>query len=126
MDKFNAEVVTTIGNLSLASINTEIRSLYSVSLKLCGGGVEKCVLCVGGLGRDCVAGRGDSQSKHTRSILIPRSVAVNVEAEAEYISRRRNEVSLVVNKHRQGAWPGARAHHSLTGILFPRQASRVN
>lgn len=102
MDKFNAEVVTTIGNLSLASINTEIRSLYSVSLKLCGGGEEKCVLCVGGLGRDCVAGRGDSQSKHTRSILIPRSVAVNVEAEAEYISRRRNEVSLLVNKqHRE-------------------------
>lgn len=60
--------------------------------------MEKCVLCVGGLGRDCVAGRGDSQSKHTRSILIPRSVAVNVEAEAEYISRRRNEVSLLVNK----------------------------
>lgn len=110
MDKFNAEVVTTIGNLSLASINTEIRSLYSVSLKLCGGGVEKCVLCVGSLGRDCVAGRDDSQSKHTRSILIPRSVAVNVEAEAEYISRRRNEVSLLVNKQRRvRRAPGARA-----------------
>lgn len=39
-----------------------------------------------------------SQSKHTRSILIPRSVAVNSEAEAEYISRRRNEVSALVNK----------------------------
>lgn len=53
-----------------------------------------------------------SQSKHTRSILIPRSVAVNVEAEAEYISQRRNEVSSLVNKHwaRAGAWPGARAH----------------
>lgn len=82
-----------------ASINTEIRSLYSVSLKLCGDGVEKCVLCVSVLGWDCVALRSDSQSKHTRSILIPRSVAVNVEAEAEYISRRRNEVSLLVNKH---------------------------
>ncbi|KAL4708087.1 hypothetical protein ACJJTC_009866 [Scirpophaga incertulas] len=72
---------------------------------------------------------GTSQSKHTRSILIPRSVAVNVEAEAEYISRRRNEVSSVVNKHwawsAVAAWPGARAH-PLTGILFRRQASCVN
>lgn len=110
MDKFNAEVVTTIGNLSRASINTEIRSLYSVSLKLCVSGVEKCILCFGVLGWDCVARRGDSQSKHTRSILIPRSVAVNVEAEAEYISRRRNEVSLLVNKHRGGGVArGARA-----------------
>lgn len=126
MDKFNAEVVTTIGNLSPVSINTEIRSLYSVSLNFCLGAEAKSILWVGSLGWFCVAGCGISQSKHTRSILIPRSVAVNVEAEAEYISRERNEVSSVVNKHRaeRGAVPGARA--PLTGILFRRQASCVN
>lgn len=32
--------------------------------------------------------------------MIPRSVAVNSKAEAEYISRRRNEVSVLVNKQR--------------------------
>lgn len=70
----------------------------------------------------------DSQSKHTRSVLIPRSVAVNVEAEAEYISQRRNEVSVLVNKQRlrrpgragaRAAAPGARApRYSLQEFYF--------
>ena len=88
--------------------------------------MEKCVLCAGGLGRDCVAGRGDSQSKHTRSILIPRSVAVNVEAEAEYISRRRNEVSLLVNKQAGSAGAGRVARGARAPLAYRNSISTTS
>lgn len=64
--------------------------------------------------------------------MIPRSVAVNVEAEAEYISQRRNEVSLLVNKHRvrserRGVARGARAPATrLQEFYFHDKRSRVN
>lgn len=91
-----------------------MRPLYLVSLKLALGSTGKWGLFEDSLDLEWVGNRIVSQSKHTRSILIPRSVGVNVEAEAEYISRRRNEVSSLVNKQERGvACLRARAHPAL-------------
>lgn len=87
MVKFNVEVVTAVGN-NLSSIKQWNLFVVSDVVKVDRDIAEKCILLFGALRFICDERRGGSQSKHTRSILIPRSVAVNVEAEVEYISQR--------------------------------------